>query len=91
MAATLSVATQRVRSATLVWWARTSLWPINAASSRSEMDIVPFGLSEVTRARCTCLGKAMHHTVGGKALVASLLGPNHTPPIPTPLASLAPM
>ncbi len=45
----------------------TSLWAMVPASSRSEMEMEPRGLSAVTRAWCTSAVKGERHTMGAAA------------------------
>lgn len=87
-AAWLSPAIQIVRSRTSRVRARTSLCAITPASSKSEIDMVPFGLSGVISAAAMWSGNRCRHRIVGGSLGAK--ASNQTPPMSTWHASQAP-
>lgn len=86
-AARLSLAIHIVRSVTSRVCARTSVCAMTPASSKSEMEMVPFGFSVVTSAADTPAENFCRHRMGD-VLVSR--ASNHTPSIPCWQASQAP-
>ena len=86
--ARLSPAIHRVRSWTWRVSASTALCAMVPASSRSEIEMVPRGCSQVTSSICTLWGKGERHTMGA---VEGSNKSNHTPPIPSRQASQDPV
>ena len=87
-AARLSVAIHNVCSATSWARARTFLWAMSSASSRSEIDRVPCGWSLVTSVCWTDEGKRERQSMGCVGAVPVLR--NQTPSMPDWQASQKP-
>jgi hypothetical protein len=83
--AALSPRVAKVSRSTFTCWANTSWWAMMPANSRSLLLTVPLGRSVVMRDDVTEESNRRRHTIGRWP------GTNHTPPIPLPLASTAPM